>query len=209
VVRLINPFRPPDFGGLLMLKGLFPPLVPALWSVIVLGVVLIIAAVFDLRSGRIPNWLTYPAIIIGLVGHGIIGGIHGKPDTMGLVGSAIGFTVGFFPLLLCWLAGGIGGGDVKLTGAIGALGGWRLVLGAMLYGFIIAAIMAVVVMIRRKIVRRTLKRVWNTMVLLVIPGSRPGNPTDADSPRIALASAICLGTIIAMLEPIIRSKLGW
>ncbi len=192
-----------------MFKGLVPPFVPALWSVMVLVVVLIIAAVSDLRSGKVPNWLTYPAIVIGLAGHGIIGGIHGKSDAMGLVGAAIGFTVGFFPLLLCWLAGGIGGGDAKLSGAIGALGGWRLALGAMLYGFIIAALMAVVVMIKRRIVRQTLKRVWNTMALLVIPGSRPGNPTRADSPRIALAAALSLGTIIAMLEPIIRSKMGW
>ena len=188
-------------------------LIVPLWSAAAMVVLMVTAAVVDLRCGKVPNWLTYPAIAIGLAGHaagGYAAGsvFGGNGDQMGLGGALIGFAAGFFPMLLCWLAGGIGGGDAKLMGAVGALGGYKIALGAMLFGFVIAGLMAVVVMIRRRIVRRTVQRVWHTVVLLIIPGAKPADPTGPDSPTVPLAVALCLGTFVAMLEPVIRSILG-
>ncbi len=179
------------------------------WSSAVIAALVVTAAVVDLRHGKVPNWLTYPAILIGLLGHAVVGyasgGVFwGSTEQMGLAGALQGFAMGFSPLLLCWLAGGIGGGDAKLMGAVGALGGWRLVLGAMLFGFVIAGLMAVVVMIRKRIVRRTVRRVWHTIILLIIPGARPADPTGPDSPTVPLAVALCLGTFVAMFELYIR-----
>ena len=192
------------------------PYIESHWSSAVIVALVVTAAVVDLRCGKVPNWLTYPAILIGLLGHAVVGyasggGVWGGVEQMGLAGALKGLAMGFFPLLLCWLAGGIGGGDAKLMGAVGALGGWRLVLGAMLFGFVIAGLMAVIVMIRGRIVRRTVRRVWHTIVLLIIPGAKPADPTGPDSPTVPLAVALCLGTFVAMfeLEPVIRSFLGW
>lgn len=179
------------------------------WSAAVLVALMVTAAVVDLRCRKVPNWLTYPAIVLGLAGHAAVGYASGGGfmggGQMGLGGAVGGFVVGFSPLFLCWLAGGIGGGDAKLMGAVGALGGYELALGAMLYGFVIAGLMAVVVMVRRRIVRRTVRRVWHTVVLLILPGVKPADPTGPDSPTVPLAVALCLGTFAAMLEPIIRS----
>ncbi len=195
-----------------MLSDIVPP-GAGLWSVVAIAVLVVTAAVVDLRCGKIPNWLTYPAILLGLVGHAVAGYAAGEGflsggGQMGLVGALGGFAVGFFPLLLCWIAGGIGGGDAKLMGAVGALGGWRLALGAMLFGFVIAGLMAVIVMIRKRIVRRTVRRVWHTVVLLILPGAKPADPTGPESPTVPLAVALCLGTFVAMFEPVIRSILG-
>ncbi len=181
--------------------------VPA-WSTAALLVLVSTAAATDVRWRKIPSWLTYPAILIGLAGHALAGGLYGSGDQPGLSGAAAGLAVGSGPLLLCWLAGGIGGGDVKLMGAIGALGGWRLCIGAMLYGFIVAALMAIVVMVHKRVVWRTLRRVLHTMALLVMPGARPADPTGPDSPKIPFAAALCAGTVAAIISSALKSGLG-
>jgi prepilin peptidase CpaA len=82
-----------------------------------LAVVLITAIGTDLRSARIPNWLTFPAMGMALLGHTWLGGISG-----GLV-SLAGLAVGLGLLLMIYLAGAIGAGDVKLMAAVGAFVG--------------------------------------------------------------------------------------
>ena len=72
------------------------------------------AMITDLRARRIPNWLTVSSLIGALVFHGVTGGLGGVGDAVS------GFAVGFGFLLVLWLIGGAGGGDVKLTGALGA-----------------------------------------------------------------------------------------
>ena len=171
-----------------------------LWSAVALGAMLVAAAVTDLRSGKIPNYLTYPAILLGLVGHGLGGWLTDPPVGLGVSEAVLGLVVGLVPLLLCLRSGGIGGGDAKLMGAVGALTGWRFVLAAMVYGFLVAGVMGVVVMIRRRIVRRTLRRVLHALALLLTPGAQPADPTDEQTPRIPLAVALCLGTAAAMIE---------
>ena len=179
-----------------------PPLTVA-WAYVVLAVVLVISAVTDIRSGRVYNFITYPAILIGLVGHTMAGWIWGTEAAIGPVGSLGGLAVGFIPLLLAWSAGWIGGGDAKLMGAIGALGGWRFALAAMFYGFAVAGLMAIVVMIRRKVVRRTVGRLWRYLYLSLTPG-RTGKVETADSPTVPFGLALCVGSGVALIEAVVR-----
>jgi prepilin peptidase CpaA len=72
------------------------------------------AMITDLRARRIPNWLTVSSLVGALLFHGVTGGWSGLGHALG------GFAVGFGFLLVLWLIGGAGGGDVKLTGALGA-----------------------------------------------------------------------------------------
>ncbi|HAU36357.1 MAG TPA: hypothetical protein DCX07_01400 [Phycisphaerales bacterium] len=98
-----------------------------------------------------------------------------------------------------WLAGGIGGGDAKLAGAVGALAGWRFALSTLLFGLLAAMVMAVIVMLRRRILRRTLARVGRFVYLAFTPG-KPADPTSADSPKIPFGLALCLGACVALVE---------
>ena len=72
------------------------------------------AGISDLRTRRLPNWLTVPAFLAALVFHTATGGWTGLGQALG------GFAIGFGILFVLWLIGGGGGGDVKLMGALGA-----------------------------------------------------------------------------------------
>jgi prepilin peptidase CpaA len=84
---------------------------PVVWIAGGLGVA---AVVEDLRRRRVPNWLTAAGLVGGL-GCAAWGGWHG------LGTAAAGTLVGFLILLPFNLFGGMGGGDVKLMAAYGAL----------------------------------------------------------------------------------------
>lgn len=79
----------------------------------VLGL-LVWAAVVDLRSRRIPNWLTFSLVLSGIAQSFM----HGALTTPGM--SLVGFAVGFgLPFTLFFL-NAVGGGDVKLLAGLGA-----------------------------------------------------------------------------------------
>ncbi|MFB6262076.1 MAG: prepilin peptidase [Bradymonadaceae bacterium] len=89
------------------------------WLVLVpLGVVVTSAAVTDARDRRIPNNLTYPAFVFGLVAHGLALGWWALGYAL-LAALAV-FIVG----LLLMAFGLVGGGDVKLLMCIAAFTGF-------------------------------------------------------------------------------------
>ena len=96
-----------------------------------------LAAVWDFRQHRIPNWLTLSAIPLGIVWHTATNGLAG------LQFSLIGFAVGFCLLLVLFATGGGGGGDVKLMGAIGAWLGMQTTITVFILSAAIIAIMLV------------------------------------------------------------------
>lgn len=103
-----------------------------------------LAAVWDYRTGLIPNWLTFGAIAIGVAGHLVIGSWQ-VDWRAGLHESAVSVA----GLLFCALApgalywkGGMGGGDLKLFAAIGALCQPMLGIEVQMYALVVAAIIA-------------------------------------------------------------------
>ena len=178
-----------------------------MWAYGVLAVALVVSAVSDIRDGKIRNAVTYPAIVIGLLGHTLLGGLGGDDVQLGLYGSLGGFAAGFVPLSAAWLAGGIGGGDAKLMGAVGALTGWRFVVAAMFYGFGIAAVMAVAVMLKRRIARKTLLRIWQWLYLLFTP-AKAADPATEESPKIPFGLALCIGSAIALTDVLIGGRIA-
>jgi prepilin peptidase CpaA len=171
---------------------------PDIWAYALLAAVLIAAAVTDVRAGKIYNWITLPAMLAGLAGHAIIGGLgFGEGGRLGLADAVLGLAVGFAPMLVAWLAGGIGGGDVKLMGAVGALAGWRFVIPAMFFGFAAAAVMAVGILVFRRQLIATLKRIGRFAMLALVKAG-PGDPSTPQSPKLPFGLAMCIGTFIAL-----------
>jgi prepilin peptidase CpaA len=103
-----------------------------------------IAAIQDFRRGLIPNWATLGGIVAGILGHAI----HGWLSDDWSAGLAhAGWSLG--GLVFCSLAplamyrsGAMGGGDVKLFAAIGALCQPLLGIEAQMYALVVAAIVA-------------------------------------------------------------------
>lgn len=91
-------------------------------------------AVVDARQQRIPNWLTVPSAVLGLL-YGSL-----APDGVGLLAALAGFAVGFSLLLLPWLLGGGGMGDVKMLAALGTWLGPLGILTAFGLGAVLAAL---------------------------------------------------------------------
>jgi prepilin signal peptidase PulO-like enzyme (type II secretory pathway) len=164
-----------------------------------LGVVLLIAAVADALTGKVHNAVTYPALLAALAWHTVFGSVRGRPESIGLSGALLGVVVGFGPLFVAWRAGGIGGGDAKLMAVVGAFGGWRFALAAMFWGFAVAAVMALAVMIRKRITKRTLGRIWR-FLFVAAGGSKPGDPTGPDSPTIPFGLALCIGSAVVLVD---------
>lgn len=116
---------------------------------IALIVLSLIAAWWDIRHRRIPNWLTLSGLAIGLAlrtpaGLGSV--------TMGIIGAFLAFALAL-PL---FAVGGLGGGDVKLLAAVGAfLGPAQLAL-ALVVMALAGGVMAAVAVIRHRAYKKTL-----------------------------------------------------
>lgn len=94
------------------------------------------AAALDYRTRKIPNWLTVPTAILGLAYHLL------APHGAGLFLPLAGFAVGFCLLLLPFLLGGGGMGDVKMLAALGTWLGPVSILVAFAGGAMLAGMMA-------------------------------------------------------------------
>ncbi len=78
--------------------------------------VLLLASWTDVRSRRIPNWITIGGMVAGLGFHAVRG--------VGPLGvGALGLAAAFAVALPFFLSGALGGGDAKLLMAVGAFFG--------------------------------------------------------------------------------------
>lgn len=161
--------------------------------VILEGAVLLalIAGWTDLRSRRIPNWLTVPAFAVGLVANTFLGG------WVGLRSSLLGALVGLGLLLPFVLVRSLGAGDWKLAGALGAFVGPTLLIDLLLLSVFVAGLMAVGLVIYKRRVRQTLKNIGHILISLVtfrLPGHRVSldNP---DSLKVPYGVALALTVV--------------
>ncbi len=108
------------------------------WPAWVVAVTLVVAAVIDGFELRVPNWLTFPMIVSGWIYSVALSPYAGW---QGLWLSLIGTAVGVALLLPAYAVGGMGAGDVKLLGGVGAWM-WGTVT---LYAFAVSALVGGVI----------------------------------------------------------------
>ena len=116
------------------------------------------AAITDLHSRRIPNWLTFSLILSGLTQSVAFGALCSPVES--LCGMFLGAS-----LLFCLFAiGAVGGADVKLLAGLGA---WFGPVAVLQLFCVEAVIGAVVVLIQATMQGRTGALVRNSAVLAV------------------------------------------
>ena len=162
---------------------------------IFLSALLIVAALYDIRFQKIPNLLTLPAIVMAIVYYTFIQGFEGFLISIG--GAVLGISL----MLIPYLMGGMGAGDAKLMGAVGALLGPKGIFVAFLLTALIGGVYALVVLAFYGNLRETYLRYWLifktfflTRKLSYVPPSE-----QEKKPRLRYGVAIALGTIMTMI----------
>jgi len=136
-------------------------------------VLLLVGALCDLRTRRVPNALTLGGAALGL----LVNLLLAPPD--GLTWALSGWLLGLLLLIVPFTLRGIGGGDVKLLAAVGAWGGPPLVLATLIAGGLIGGVVALGIIIAR---------------------SAPGRLRWRNAPRtLPYAPVLALGGLVAAL----------
>jgi prepilin peptidase CpaA len=151
-----------------------------------------IAAFTDLRSRRIPNWLTYSGILMALSLRASVQGWDGLKD--GIAGILLAGGLFFVMFLL----GGMGGGDVKLMATMGAAAGPQSVIPLILAAALAGGVLSLGLIIYTRHVRQTLRNMWTLIRhhlgygLLPHPALNASTPT---STRVPFGVAVAMGTL--------------
>lgn len=119
---------------------------------VILLMIVGISSYFDLKERKIPNKITFAGILIGILINSYLGG--GTGLLRALLGMFLGLTIFFVPFAM----GGMGAGDVKLMGAIGALMGWRFLMMTALFSAVVGGIMVLFHLLYTGKLRETLKK---------------------------------------------------
>jgi prepilin peptidase CpaA len=162
-----------------------------LWAAVPVLVVTGLAVRADVRTRRIPNLLTGPALLVGLVAHLAFGG------AAGLSSAALGMAAAGGLLLPGWLMGWMGAGDVKLMAAVGAWLGFPLGVFAALATLMAGGVIALIVAARRGALK---KSVWNAVVMgswALTRGPQSAPPVTTGI-RFPFAPAVLAGSLIAL-----------
>ena len=109
-----------------------------------LAVVATVAAITDIRYRRIPNWLTFSALASGLCTHTALDGARG------FLWSGLGTALAGLVYLGLYALGAMGGGDVKLMSATGAIAGPQIWLRLFFWALVCGCVLAAVVVLRRR-----------------------------------------------------------
>ena len=156
--------------------------------VLVLG--LAAAVVTDVRTRRIPNWLT--GSIAG-AGFGLAFG--GGPVTP--MRAAFGLAAGLLLMLPGHVIGATGAGDVKLMAAVGSVVGPGPVLQAFLYSAVAGGVLAIVVALWRGRLAATVR---DASLLMTRPAdARQTIEAPARANRFAYGPAIAVGTFVSLM----------
>ncbi|WP_054956498.1 A24 family peptidase [Paenibacillus dakarensis] len=153
------------------------------------------AFIIDIRSMKIPNLLTMPAMLLGLIYHGATSGWEG------MLFSVKGLVGGFVVLLIMYFIGAVGAGDVKLFGGIGAWCGLWFTLQAVVYSVLFAGLIGLLIVLwRREALKRLRKIAGSVAGVFIFRNLTLWNNGKDEHLRFPFMTAVLPGTIYTYMN---------
>jgi prepilin peptidase CpaA len=165
-------------------------------SSVLLVLLLGICVVTDIGKRKIYNAVLLPFLCAGLIVNTITFGLQGLEDSL------LGMLSGFGILIIPFLIGGMGAGDVKLLAVIGAIKGLAFVLMSALYMALAGGIMALLILLFSKGTKT-----WFYQIVYFFHGISHGMRVPITSDKGAMKKtypygiAIAAGAIFQVLWP--------
>jgi prepilin peptidase CpaA len=153
-----------------------------------------VACWFDVRTRRIPNWLTFPAAALGLIAATLAHG--GSGAAWSAAGLLFGLAI-FFPL---FLLRGLGAGDVKLMSALGAWLGSSVIFGVAFYTALAGGVLALALILRHRYGGQAIRNLWLLLTHWRVVGIRPLDSLTLETsagPKLPYALPIAAGLALA------------
>lgn len=152
------------------------------------------AFITDIRSMRIPNWITVTALLTGLLVQAVVQGWQG------LLFAICGAVAGFVLLLIMYSIGAVGAGDVKLFAGIGAWTGVLFTAQVIMYSVFFGALIGWVIVLRRREMGMRLRKTINSLTgFLVLGNLSVLKGHEAELLRFPFMLAVIPGSVCAYL----------
>lgn len=157
-----------------------------MWTTLLLLFIVSVCVATDLYRRKIYNVIIFPGLLLAFMLHLIFDG------WLGLGAAIVGFAAGLGILLIPYLLGGMGAGDVKLLALIGAIKGAPFVFYTGIYMALLGAVIAIAILLCQKGIGRRLK-----VSLYFLYGLRYGFKFPLHIQKHALSIAYPYGVAIA------------
>lgn len=156
---------------------------------------LMVSIVTDIRYRKVFNAAVVPTVFAGIVLNVTQTGLPG------LALSLMGTLAGFLFLVVFYLLGGIGAGDVKFMAAVGSLKGPAFVLTGGVYGALLGGIAAVLVLASKGLLVQRLKEIGAAIVnMAVVKPSVALRLDTSQSIRLPYAAFLAAGMCIRYVQ---------
>jgi prepilin peptidase CpaA len=152
----------------------------------------LLGGIHDLLTRRIPNWLTFPAIALGLAAQAWVGGGGAALD--GLLGLALAFAL-FFPI---FATGYMGAGDVKLLMAVGTWLGWRLCLHVAVAAVLVGGAFALLEVTFRGRLAAVARNGYSFLRALLVPGLVAEKLKVDESRKFAFGACVAVAVALVL-----------
>jgi prepilin peptidase CpaA len=151
---------------------------PAALQVLIVVVVLV-AAISDIRTRRVPNWLTFSGVIVAIALNSFLF------ELAGLWFSLKGLGLAFGVYFVLYLLRAMGAGDVKLMAFLGAAAGWANWLGILFLTAILGGIVGILLVMTRGRLRKTFQNIGSIFMSV-----RMGHAPYKDNPELDVRTGL-------------------